>query len=104
MIDANIYENLNKEYIIEGIKDEDYLNIYNYRNINKRDIEEPLFFEENEKYYYNYLKNYFLRENFYDTFVEDNYIRFFNYNIFINKLKKKTIINKYKKEKKINFF
>lgn len=104
MINVNIYQILNKEFIIEGIKDEDYLNIYNYRNINKRDIEDPFFFEENEKYYYTYLKIFFLRENFYDTFVEDNYLRFYNYNNFINNLKKKTLINKFKKEKKINYF
>src|ERR1700679_2222308 len=60
-----IYKVLNKLSIIEGIKDEDYINLYNYKSINRREIEEPLFFEENEKYYYILLKKYFLRENFY---------------------------------------
>jgi len=72
--------------------------------MNKRDIEEPLFLEENEKYYYNYLKIFFLKENFYDIFIKDNYIRFFNYRNFINILKNKVLINKYKrKEKNIIF-
>jgi hypothetical protein len=89
--------------MIEGIKDEDYINLYNYKSINRREIEEPLFFEENEKYYYNYLKKFFLRQNFYDTLVKDNYIRFFNYNNFVKKLKRRTFLNKYNNEKKENF-
>ena len=98
--DIYVYQILNKESIIEGIKDDDYVNLYNYRSINKRDIEEPLFFEENEKYYYNFLKKFFLKENFYDIFIYDNYIRFLNYNNFIYDLKNKILINKYDKNKK----
>jgi hypothetical protein len=104
-IDLYIYKVLNKGSIIEGIKDEDYINLYNYKSINRREIEEPLFFEENEKYYYNYLKKYFLKENFYDILVKDNYIRFFYYNNFIKNLKERTFLNKYKykNKKKENF-
>ena len=103
LINTTIYKALNKESIIEGIKDEDYINLYNYKSINRREIEEPLFFEENEKYYYNYFKKFFLRENFYDTLVKDNYISFFNYNNFVKSLKKRTYFNKYKNKKKENF-
>lgn len=99
-IDFYVYKTLNKNSIIKGISDEDYLNIYNYKGMNKREVEEPFFFEENEKYYYNNLKKYFLKENFYDTYVKDNYIRFFNYNIFLKNLKEKVLINKYKSKSK----
>jgi hypothetical protein len=86
------------------IEEEDYTLLYNYKYINKRDIEDPLFVEENEKYYYNYLKTFFLKENFYDTFIKDNYNKKYYYNFFINDLKKKVLINKYnKKEKNIIF-
>jgi hypothetical protein len=95
-----IYKVLNKLSIIEGIKDEDYINLYNYKNINRGEIEEPLFLEENEKYYYIFLKKYFLRENFYDILVKDNYIRFFFYNNFIENLKKRTFLNKYNNKNK----
>jgi hypothetical protein len=100
LIDLYIYKVLNKGSIIEGIKDEDYINLYNYKSINRIEIEEPLFFEENEKYYYNYLKKYFLKENFYDILVKDNYIRFFYYNNFIKNLKERTFLNKYKNKNK----
>jgi hypothetical protein len=76
--------------------------LYNYKNINRREIEDPLFIEENEKYYYNYLKIFFLKENFYDLFIENNYIRFSHFHIIINNLKKKVLINKYNKYNKKN--
>jgi hypothetical protein len=45
-----------------------------------------------------------LKENYYDTFIKDNYTRNYNYNFFINNLKKKVLINKYiKKEKNVIF-
>jgi len=98
------HNNLKEKSISRVIEEEDYTLLYNYKYMNKRDIEEPLFLEENEKYYYNYLKIFFLKENFYDIFIKDNYIRFFNYRNFINILKNKVLINKYKrKEKNIIF-
>jgi hypothetical protein len=52
-------------------------------------MEDPLFGEENDKYYYSYLKKFFLKENFYDVFMEDYYEKSLNYNNFIYKLKEK---------------
>jgi hypothetical protein len=80
------------------------MHLYNYKNMNKREVEEPSFYEENEKFYYNYLKIFFLKENFYDTFILDNYFKSLNYNNFIINLKKKVFFNKYNKKKKENFF
>lgn len=105
--DMYIYNNLKNKAIDRIIDDDDYLNIYNYKNINRREIENPLFMEENEKYYYTYLKIFFLKENFYDLYVKDNYMRSVHYNEFINKLKKKVLINKYKNKcnnEQINYF
>jgi hypothetical protein len=63
-----------------------------------------LFNEENEKYYYNYLKYFFLKDNFYDTFISDNYINNINYSNFVYNLKKKVFKKKYYKiSKKIEF-
>jgi len=95
--DLYFYKNIKEKNINTNINEEDYFNIYNYKNINRREIEEPLFREDNEKYYYNYLKTFFLKENFYDTFIDDNYIKFVNYNKFIFFLKKKVFLKKYKK-------
>lgn len=95
------YYNLNRQSIPRLIEDDDYTNLYNYKNINRRDFEDLLFIEENEKYYYNYSKIFFVKENFYDIFISDNYFKFINYNNFINNLKKKVLINKYKKANKI---
>ena len=95
--DLYFYKNIKEKNINKNINEEDYFNIYNYKNINRREIEEPLFREDNEKYYYNYLKIYFLKENFYDTFIDDNYIKFVNYNKFIYFLKKKVFFKKYNK-------
>jgi len=75
------------------------MNIYNFKNMNRREAEEPSFYEENEKFYYSYLKNFFLKENFYDTFILDNYFKFLNYNGFIINLKKRVFLNKYNKKK-----
>lgn len=96
---TNLYffKNIKEKGINRNINDEDFFHLYNYRNINRREIEEPSFSEDNEKYYYSYLKFFFLKENFYDTFINDNYIRLVNYNNFINNLKKRNIIMKYKK-------
>jgi hypothetical protein len=91
------YKNIRQKEINRNINDEDFLHLYNYRNINRREIEEPLFSEDNEKYYYSFLKIFFLKENFYDTFVNDNYIKLVNYNNFISQLKKKNLIIKYQK-------
>jgi hypothetical protein len=96
--DLYYFKNIKNNNINSGIHDDDYLNIYNYKNLNRREIEEPLFNEDNEKYYFSFLKIYFLKENFYDTFISDNYIRMINYNKFINDLKNKVLIKKYKKE------
>jgi len=67
--------------------------------MNRREVEDPSFYEENEKFYYNYLKIFFLKENFYDTFILDNYFKSADYNNFIINLKKKVFHNKYKKKK-----
>lgn len=96
--DLYYFKNIKENNIISGINDDDYLNIYNYKNLNRREIEDPLFYEDNEKYYFSFLKVFFLKENFYDTFISDNYIRMLNYNNFIYDLKKKVLIKKYKKE------
>jgi hypothetical protein len=98
------YNNLKEKSISRAIDDDDYLNLYNYKGMNRREIEEPLFVEENEKYYYNYLKIFFLKENFYDIFIKNYYIRNLDYNNFINKLKNKVFINKYKKKNERFFF
>jgi hypothetical protein len=98
------YKNFKEQIINRTIEEEDYTLLYNYKYINKIEIEDPLFIEENEKCYYNYLKLFFLKENYYDTFIKDNYTRNYNYNFFINNLKKKVLINKYiKKEKNVIF-
>jgi hypothetical protein len=94
------YVNFKEKSIDRVIDDDDYTTLYNYKNINRIEMEDPLFVEENEKYYYNYLKIFFLKENFYDIFIKDYYIRFTNYNDFIHNLKKKVLINKYKKRDK----
>jgi hypothetical protein len=105
--DLYFYKNIKEKNISVGISDDDYLNIYNYKNINRREIEEPLFNEDNEKYYYSYLKIFFLKENFYDTFINDNYINSVNYNNFIYSLKNKVLNKKKKKNnylKENNYF
>jgi hypothetical protein len=102
--DYYVYKRFKQKDLNRAIEEEDYTLLYNYKYINRREIEDPLFVEENEKYYYNYLKIFFLKENFYDTFIKDNYNKNFHYNFFINDLKKKVVINKYnKKEKNIIF-
>jgi hypothetical protein len=95
-----VHKNLVQKNLNREIEEEDYTLLYNYKYINKRDIEDPLFVEQNEKYYYNYLKIFFLKENFYDTFLKDNYNNIFHYKIFINDLKKKVLVNKYKKKER----
>lgn len=88
-IDSFYWKNLNQKEIDTSIKDDDYSYIYNYKNIIRREIEDATFGEENEKYYYPYLKKYFLKENFYDVFMEDYYFRNLNYSNFVNKLKER---------------
>jgi hypothetical protein len=102
--DLYFYKNIREKNINININEEDYFNIYNYKNINRREIEEPLFKEDNEKYYYNYLKIFFLKENFYDTFIDDNYIKVVNYNNFIYFLKNKVFFKKYNKKYNNIFF
>jgi hypothetical protein len=95
-----LYMNLKEKNINRSMDQDDYYNLYNYKEINRREIEEPLFIEENEKYYYNYLKMFFLKENFYDIFIKNYYIENLNYSNFIEKLKHKVHENKYKKQYK----
>jgi len=97
-LNSFFYSRLNTKLLKEDILEEDFLNIYNYKNINKREIEDPLFHEENEKFYYSYLKIFFLKENFYDTFIKDYYIRFLSYENFILNLKKKVLLKKKNKK------
>jgi hypothetical protein len=103
-VDNYFFKNIKEKIIDRTIHDDDYMHLYNYKNMNKREVEEPSFYEENEKFYYNYLKIFFLKENFYDTFILDNYFKSLNYNNFIINLKKKVFFNKYNKKKKENFF
>jgi hypothetical protein len=97
------FNNLKNNNFNKGINEEDYFNIYNYKGINRREIEDLSFIEENEKYYYNYLKNFFLKENFYDIFIKDYYIQTLNYDNFINDLKKQILINKHKECNKTKY-
>lgn len=104
------YKNILQKSINTTINDDDYFNLYNYKNLNRRENEDPLFNEENEKYYYNNLKYFFLKENFYDIFIRDNYINNINYSNFIYNLKNKVLEKKYKKinnkiylKEKLNF-
>jgi hypothetical protein len=71
-----------------------YTHLYNFKNINRIEIEDPNFIYENEKFFYNILNNFFLKKNYYDTYVEDNYERFLNYINFKFKLESKFLINK----------
>ena len=103
-IDSHFYKNIQEKKIDRNISDDDYMHIYNYKNMSRREIEEPSFYEENEKFYYNYLKIFFLKENFYDTFILDNYYRSLNYNRFIINLKKKNLYNKYNNKKNEKVF
>jgi len=90
-----------KEKLVDrNISDDDYMHLYNSKNISRREIEEPSFYEENDKFYYNYLKIFFLKENFYDIFILDNYFKSLNYNNFIINLKKRVFFNKYNKKNK----
>ena len=86
-----------KEKMNTIISDDDYTHLYSYRSIHKRDFEEPYYKLENEKFYYNFLKIFFLRDNFYDIYIGDNYFNFSTYNKFIYDLKKKIKFNKYNK-------
>ena len=103
-VDSYFYKNIQEKIIDRNISDDDYMHIYNYKNMSRREIEEPSFYEENEKFYYNYLKIFFLKENFYDTFILDNYYRSLNYNRFIINLKKKNLYNKYNNKKNEKVF
>ncbi len=98
-LNSFFFDRLNTKLLKEDILEEDFLNIYNYKNINKREIEEPFFMKKNEKFYYSYFKNFFLKENFYDIFIKNYYIRFLSYENFILNLKKKSITKK--KNKKV---
>lgn len=91
------WNNFKQKKIDTSVRDDDYTYIYNYKNIIKREIENITFGEENEKYYYPYLKKFFVKENFYDIFIEDFYIRLCNYNGFIDVLKDKVKEKKFKK-------
>ena len=99
LTNLNCWKNLKKIDINNKITDDDFLNIYNYKNINRREYEQPSLKDENEKYYYNFLKIFFLKENFYDLYIENNYMKNLNYLNFINELKKKNFKNKYNKKK-----
>jgi hypothetical protein len=98
-VDSYFFKNMKEKITDRNISDDDYLNIYNYKNMTKREVEEPSFYEENDKFYYNYLKVFFLKENSYDIFIADNYFKSLNYNGFIINLKKRVFLNKYNKKK-----
>jgi hypothetical protein len=98
--DSYYFKNMKEKLVDRNISDDDYMHLYNSKNISRREIEEPSFYEENDKFYYNYLKIFFLKENFYDIFILDNYFKSLNYNNFIINLKKRVFFNKYNKKKK----
>ena len=81
------WNNLKQKNIDTSIKDDDYTYIYNYKSIIRKEMEDPLFGEENDKYYYSYLKKFFLKENFYDIFMEDYYEKSLKEKIRKDKLK-----------------
>lgn len=83
------WEKLKQKNIDTSIRDDDYTYIYNYKSIIRRDIEDLSLGEDYDKFYYSYLKKFFLKENFYDIFMEDYYDKLLNYNNFIYKLKEK---------------
>lgn len=93
-----------KEKMNTVISDDDYTHIYSYRYIHKKDFEDSSYSFENEKIYYDFLKVFFLKDNFYDTYIGDNYYNLLNYNNLINELKKKIKINRYKKNDNVIFF
>jgi hypothetical protein len=103
--DTNLYYWKNiKEQINRKTIDDDYTHLYSYRAIHKRDFEDLLFNDENEKFYYNNLKLIFLKENFYDIYINDNYLDILNYNNFIDNLKcLKLVNNKLRKKKNFDF-
>ncbi len=98
------YNNIKKEININEIE-EDSSHIYRYRAMHRRDFEDGEFVDENEKFYFNYLKIFFLNSQYYNTFVDDNYICYLHYLNFIEELKRKVLIHKYgiNKKKKQEF-
>lgn len=84
-----------RQKLNSNITEDDYTNIYSYRSIHKRDYEDFTFLEENEKNYYNFLKAFFLKDNFYDIYVDNNYFNNLNYSKLLSNLKKKVFLNKY---------
>jgi hypothetical protein len=70
--------------------------------MHRRDFEDGEFVDENEKFYFNYLKIFFLNSQYYNTFVVDNYICYLHYLNFIEELKRKVLIHKYGINKKKN--
>jgi len=90
----NSWTNFSKELEEREIPDHIYTHLYNFKNMNRIEIEDANFIYENEKFFYNILNDFFLKKNFYDTYVEDNYERFLNYIDFKFKLEKKFLINK----------
>lgn len=94
------WKNLKQKNIDTSVRDDDYTFIYHYKNIIKREIENITFGEENDKYYYPYFKKFFVKENFYDIFIEDFYLRLSNYNRFVEILKNKVKKNKFNKMEK----
>jgi hypothetical protein len=67
--------------------------------MHRRDFEDGDFVDENEKFYFNYLKKFFLNSQYYNLFVDDNYNNYLHYSNFIDELKKKNLNNKYVKNK-----
>jgi len=63
-VDSYFYKNIQEKIIDRNISDDDYMHIYNYKNMSRREMEEPSFYEENEKFYYNYLKIFFFKRKF----------------------------------------
>lgn len=78
------------------ISDDDYTHIYSYRAVHKRDFEEPFYNMQNEKSYYNILKIFFMKDNFYDIYIGDSYFDLLNYTKLINDLKKRIKFNKFR--------
>jgi len=95
---TNLYfwKNIRNEININEIE-EDSSHLYRYRAMHRREFEDGEFVDENEKFFFNYLKKFFLNSQYHNVFVDDNYISYLHYLNFINELKKKILNNKYGK-------
>lgn len=97
----SFWRNIKNEININEIE-EDTSHLYRYRAMHRRDFEDSEFIDENEKFYFTFFKKFFLSNQYYNIFVDDNYMYNLHYLNFIDEFKKKLFNNKYgiKKKKK----